>query len=62
MCPSTSLSVLPQAELHKMKQQVEETKQNIVSQEAEERKLLEIVADADTEQIRQKKQLDQVKE
>ncbi|XP_071376273.1 cilia- and flagella-associated protein 58-like [Centroberyx affinis] len=43
-----------------MKQQVEETKQRNDSQKAEEQKLHKIIADADAEQIRQKKQLDQV--
>ncbi|MGH0129389.1 UNVERIFIED_CONTAM: hypothetical protein FKN15_024118, partial [Acipenser sinensis] len=48
------------AELQKMKQQAQETKQFIDNQEAEERKLLKIIADADTERLRQKKELDQV--
>ncbi|KAM6971891.1 cilia- and flagella-associated protein 58 [Aplochiton taeniatus] len=48
------------AELQKMKQQAEETKQFIDNQEAEERKLLKIIADADAERLRQKKELDQV--
>ncbi|KAJ8264307.1 hypothetical protein GJAV_G00147620 [Gymnothorax javanicus] len=48
------------AELQKMKQQVQESKQFITNQEAEERKLLKIIDDADAERIRQKKQLDQV--
>ncbi|XP_057188652.1 cilia- and flagella-associated protein 58 isoform X2 [Triplophysa rosa] len=48
------------AELQKMRQQAQETKQFIDKQEAEERKLLRIVADADTERLRQKKELDQV--
>ncbi|XP_035262172.1 cilia- and flagella-associated protein 58 isoform X1 [Anguilla anguilla] len=47
-------------ELQKMKQQVQETKQFIANQEAEERKLLKIIDDADAERLRQKKQLDQV--
>lgn len=48
------------AELQKMKQQAQETKQFIDNQEVEERKLLKIIADADTERLRQKKELDQV--
>ncbi|CAB1344740.1 unnamed protein product [Coregonus sp. 'balchen'] len=48
------------AELQKMKQQAQETKQFIDNQEAEERKLLKIIADADAERLRQKKELDQV--
>ncbi|KAJ8415995.1 hypothetical protein AAFF_G00380170 [Aldrovandia affinis] len=48
------------AELQKMKQQAQETKQFIDNQEAEERKLLKIIGDADAERLRQKKQLDQV--
>ncbi|RXM27120.1 Cilia- and flagella-associated protein 58, partial [Acipenser ruthenus] len=48
------------AELQKMKQQAQETKQFIDNQEVEERKLLKIIADADTERLRQKKGLDQV--
>ncbi|XP_048103061.1 cilia- and flagella-associated protein 58 [Alosa alosa] len=48
------------AELQKLKQQALETKQFIDNQEAEERKLLKIIADADAERLRQKKELDQV--
>ncbi|XP_062390112.1 cilia- and flagella-associated protein 58 [Sardina pilchardus] len=48
------------AELQKLKQQAQETKQFIDNQEAEERKLLKIIADADAERLRQKKELDQV--
>ncbi|KAL7852583.1 hypothetical protein SRHO_G00183680 [Serrasalmus rhombeus] len=48
------------AELQKMKQQAQETKQFIDNQEVEERKLLKIIADADAERMRQKKELDQV--
>uniref|UniRef100_A0A8C8JQI2 Cilia- and flagella-associated protein 58 central coiled coil domain-containing protein n=1 Tax=Oncorhynchus tshawytscha TaxID=74940 RepID=A0A8C8JQI2_ONCTS len=48
------------AELQKMKQQAQETKQFIDNQEAEERKLLKIISDADAERLRQKKELDQV--
>ncbi|XP_005303567.2 cilia- and flagella-associated protein 58 isoform X3 [Chrysemys picta bellii] len=48
------------AELLKMKQQALETKHFIEKQEAEERKLLKIIAEADAERLRQKKELDQV--
>ncbi|XP_060754267.1 cilia- and flagella-associated protein 58 [Neoarius graeffei] len=48
------------AELQKMKQQAQETKQYMDNQEVEEHKLLKIIADADTEKVRQKKELDQV--
>ncbi|XP_019900018.1 cilia- and flagella-associated protein 58 [Esox lucius] len=48
------------ADLQKMKQQAQETKQFIESQETKERKLLKIIADADAERPRQKKELDQV--
>ncbi|XP_068113940.1 cilia- and flagella-associated protein 58 [Hyperolius riggenbachi] len=48
------------AELQKMKQQASETKQFIENQEAEEKKLLKIISDADAERLRQKKELDQV--
>ncbi|XP_063818726.1 cilia- and flagella-associated protein 58 isoform X2 [Pseudophryne corroboree] len=48
------------AELQKMKQQSIETKQFIENQEAEERKLLKIISEADAERLRQKKELDQV--
>lgn len=51
---------LPQAELQKMKQQAAESKAYIEAQEAEERKLLKIIAEADAERVRQKKELDQV--
>ncbi|KAF4118421.1 cilia- and flagella-associated protein 58 [Onychostoma macrolepis] len=49
------------AELQKMRQQAQETKQFIEKQEAEERELLKIIAEADVERIRQKKELDQVR-
>ncbi|XP_016415927.1 cilia- and flagella-associated protein 58-like [Sinocyclocheilus rhinocerous] len=49
------------AELQKMRQQAQETKQFIEKQEAEERELLKIIAEADAERIRQKKELDQVR-
>ncbi|XP_042559391.1 cilia- and flagella-associated protein 58 isoform X1 [Clupea harengus] len=48
------------AELQKLKLQAQETKLFIDNQEAEERKLLKIIADADAERLRQKKELDQV--
>lgn len=44
-----------------MKQQAQETKQYIENQELEEQKLLKIIADADAEKVRQKKELDQVR-
>ena len=43
-----------------MKQQASESKAYIEAQEAEERKLLKIIAEADAERVRQKKELDQV--
>ena len=49
------------AELQRMKQQASESKAYIESQESEERKLLKIIAEADSERLRQKKELDQVK-
>ncbi|XP_072513387.1 cilia- and flagella-associated protein 58 isoform X2 [Salminus brasiliensis] len=48
------------AELQKMKQQAQETKQFIDNQAVEERNLLKIIADADAERMRQKKELEQV--
>ncbi|OCT71229.1 hypothetical protein XELAEV_18034207mg [Xenopus laevis] len=48
------------AELQKMKQQSIETKQLIDNQEAEEKKLLKIISEADSERLRQKKELEQV--
>ncbi|XP_030058639.1 cilia- and flagella-associated protein 58 [Microcaecilia unicolor] len=48
------------AELQKMKQQDLETKQFIENQEVEQKKLLKIISEADTERLRQKKELDQV--
>lgn len=45
-----------------MKLQLEETKQRVESQKAEQQKLQKIIADADAEQIQLKKQLEQVKE
>ena len=49
------------AELQRMKQQASESKAYIEAQEAEERKLLKIIAEADAERVRQKKELDQVR-
>uniref|UniRef100_A0A4W6DUE0 Cilia and flagella associated protein 58 n=1 Tax=Lates calcarifer TaxID=8187 RepID=A0A4W6DUE0_LATCA len=43
-----------------IKLQLEETKQRVDSQKAEQQKLQKIIADADAEQIQQKKQLEQV--
>ncbi|KAH0506977.1 Cilia- and flagella-associated protein 58 [Microtus ochrogaster] len=48
------------AELQKLRQQALETKHFIEKQEVEERKLLRIIAEADGERVRQKKELDQV--
>lgn len=48
------------AELQRMKQMADESKAYIEAQEAEERKLLKIIAEADAERVRQKKELDQV--
>ena len=48
------------AELQRMKQQAAESKAYIEAQEAEERKLLKIISEADAERLRQKKELDQV--
>ncbi|KAM8924702.1 cilia- and flagella-associated protein 58 [Pelodytes ibericus] len=48
------------AELQKMMQQSAETKQFIENQEAEERKLLKIISEADADRLRQRKDLDQV--
>ncbi|XP_070839620.1 cilia- and flagella-associated protein 58 [Chaetodon trifascialis] len=47
-------------ELQVMKLQLEETKQRVDSQKAEQEKLQKVIADADTDQIQQKKQLEQV--
>lgn len=44
-----------------MKQQAQETKQYMDNQEVEEQRLLKIIADADTEKVQQKKELDQVR-
>lgn len=60
---NTSLTAVSvsQAELQLVKQQLEESKQRVESQKAEQQKLQKIIADADAEQMQQKKQLDQVK-
>ncbi|XP_056136543.1 cilia- and flagella-associated protein 58 [Lampris incognitus] len=47
-------------ELQLLKQQAEEAKQRVDSQEAEEQKLHKIIADADAEKLRQKQEMDQV--
>uniref|UniRef100_A0A8C2YGU7 Cilia and flagella associated protein 58 n=4 Tax=Coturnix japonica TaxID=93934 RepID=A0A8C2YGU7_COTJA len=47
-------------ELSKMKKQALETKKFIENQEAEERKLLNIIAEADAERLKQKKEYEQV--
>ncbi|XP_031166935.1 cilia- and flagella-associated protein 58 [Sander lucioperca] len=47
-------------ELQLMKLQLEETKQSVDGQKAEQQKLQKIIADADAEQVQQKKQLEQV--
>lgn len=57
----THLCVPPQGELQVNKQQLEEAKQRVDGQKAEQQKLQKIIADADAEQIQQKKQLEQVK-
>lgn len=56
------LCVLLQGELQVNKLQLEEAKQRVDSQKAEQQKLQKIIADADAEQIQQKKQLGQVHE
>jgi hypothetical protein len=48
------------SKLKKSKEQARECKAFIAAQETEERKLLRIIAEADAERIRQKKELDQV--
>jgi len=48
------------SKLKKSKEQARECKAFIAAQETEERKLLKIIAEADAERIRQKKELDQV--
>lgn len=54
--------VFPQAELQLMKLQLEETKQRVDSQRAEQQNLQKMLADADAQQVQQKKQTEQVKE
>lgn len=44
-----------------MKLQLEETKQRVDSQKAEQQNLQKILADADAEHVQQKKQMEQVK-
>lgn len=44
-----------------MKLQLEETKQRLDSQKAEQQNLRKIIADADAEHAQQKKQMEQVK-
>ncbi|RNA26307.1 Cilia- and flagella-associated 58 [Brachionus plicatilis] len=48
------------AELGRMKAESQETKGFLEAQQAEERKLLKIIQEADSERLRQKKQLEQV--
>ncbi|OCT69687.1 hypothetical protein XELAEV_18036611mg [Xenopus laevis] len=48
------------AELQKMKQQSIETEQLMDNQEAEEKKLLKIISEADCERLKQKKEPEQV--
>lgn len=48
------------AELARMKAESQETKGFLEAQQAEERKLLKIIQEADSERLRQKKQLEQV--
>lgn len=55
-----SIALFLQADLQKMRQQTQETKQFIEKQEAEERELLKIIAEAEANMIRQKRELDQV--
>ncbi|NXC00181.1 CFA58 protein, partial [Orthonyx spaldingii] len=51
---------LLKTELLKMRKQAMETKAYIENQEAEERKLLKIIAEADAERVKQKKEFDKV--
>ncbi len=48
------------AELVQLKKEASEKKAYIDAQQAEERKLLKIIQEADSERLRQKKQLEQV--
>lgn len=57
----THLCVLLQGELQVIRQKLEEAKQRVDSQKAEQQKLQKVIADADAEQIQQRKQLEQVK-
>lgn len=45
-----------------MKQHAQETKHYMDNQEVEEQRLLKIIADADVEKVRQKKELDKVRQ
>lgn len=53
--------LLSQGDLQTIKLQLEETKQRVDNQKAEQHKLQKIIADADAEQMLQKKQLEQVR-
>lgn len=55
------LFVILQGELQQMKVQLEETKQCVDGQKAEQQKLQKIIADADAQHVQQKKQMEQVK-
>jgi len=57
---SDHFCVRRQGELQSIKLQLEETKQRVDSQRAEQQKLQKIIADTEGEQIQQKKQLEQV--
>jgi len=48
------------SELTRMKQSAAESRAHVEALEMEERKLLKIIAEADAERLRQKKELDQV--
>lgn len=54
--------VLPQGELQVMKLQLEEAKQRVDGQKAEQQNLQKTLADADAEHAQQKKQMEQVRE
>lgn len=54
--------MLLQGELQLTKLQLEEAKQRVESQKAEQQKLQKIIADADAEQTQLRKQLEQVRE
>lgn len=51
---------IAKAELQLMKKEATESKAYIEQQQTEERKLLKIIQEADSERLRQKKELDQV--